>query len=284
MFKKKRYFWIFSLPAVIFLLLIMIIPFIVGIFYSFTNSNGLTFSWVGFKNFGLLLHDQNFIQSFLITVAFSLLSVIGINIIALGFSLLVTRKDNQLNRILRTIFFVPNLIGGILLGFIWQFIFTRVFAAFGSLLNLNFLKGWLSSSTTGLWGLVILFWWQMSGYIMLVFISFLNSIPKNTIESAQLDGANDWQIFWHIKVPQLAPAFTISLFLTLANSFKLYEQNLALTNGGPYRSTEMISMSIYNNAFINYQQGYAQAEGIFLFIFVALLTFVQLYFSRKNEA
>ncbi|KGO31605.1 carbohydrate ABC transporter permease [Oenococcus alcoholitolerans] len=283
MFIRRRYYWIFVLPALIFLTIVIVIPFIIGIYYSFTNSNGITGSWIGFRNYQLLLGDHNFLESIWLTLVFSLLSVVGINVIALCFALLVTRKNNRLNKLLRTIFFVPNLIGGILLGFIWQFIFIQVFGALGNLFHWSFLNGWLSTPATGLWGLVILFWWQMSGYVMLIYISFLNAIPRNTIESAALDGANSWQTFWGIKIPQLAPAFTISLFLTLANSFKLYEQNLALTNGGPYRSTEMIAMNIYNTAFINYQQGYAQAAGVFLFIFVALLSFAQLYFSRKGE-
>ncbi|OIK66285.1 ABC transporter permease [Oenococcus oeni] len=284
MFTRKYNYWLFIAPTLILLAVIIVIPFIIGIFYSFTNSNGLTASWIGLKNYQLLLSDDNFLESCWLTILFSLLSVVGINVIGLGFALLVTRSDNYFNRLLRTIFFVPNLIGGILLGFIWQFIFIQIFQAFGESLDWSWLKGWLSTPATGLWGLVILFWWQMSGYIMLIYISFLNNIPKNTIESAELDGANNQQIFWHIKLPQLAPAFTISLFLTLANSFKIYEQNLALTNGGPYRSTELISMNIYNTAFVNYQQGYVQAEGIVLFIFVMLVSFAQLYFSRKRES
>ncbi|WP_333589975.1 sugar ABC transporter permease, partial [Ligilactobacillus acidipiscis] len=172
---------------------------------------------------------------------------------------------------------------GVLLGFIWQFIFTNAFKALAVNLSQSWLNGWLSDETTGFWGMVILFTWQMSGYIMLVYISFLNAIPKNSIEASTLDGASELQTFFHVKLPQLAPAFTISLFLTLANSFKMYEQNLALTNGGPYRSTEMISMYIYNTAFVNFQQGYAQAAGIILFIVVAVVSFVQLYFSRKGE-
>lgn len=283
MFAKKYDYWLFVLPSLLLIGIVIIIPFLIGIYYSFTNSNGISATWIGLKNYILLFNDANFLQSCALTLSFSLLSIVGINLIALGFALLVTHRNNRLNRLLRTIFFIPNLIGGILLGFIWQFIFVQVFGAIGSQLHLSFFNGWLSSPTTGLWGLVILFWWQMSGYVMLIYIAFLNAIPISTIESAQLDGANEGQIFWHIRLPQLAPAFTISLFLTLANSFKLYEQNLALTNGGPYRSTEMISMNIYNTAFANYQQGYAQAAGILLFIFVALVSFGQLYFSRKGE-
>ncbi|MFT8469735.1 carbohydrate ABC transporter permease [Oenococcus sp.] len=283
MFQKKYYYWLFVLPSLILISIIILIPFLIGIYYSFTNSNGITASWIGLKNYFLLFSDANFLQSCWLTFLFSLLSVAGINVIALSFALLVTRQDNRFTKFLRTIFFIPNLIGGILLGFIWQFIFIQVFGALGSQLHLSFFSGWLSTPESGLWGLVILFWWQMSGYIMLIYVAFLNAIPRSTIESAKLDGANEGQIFWWIKLPQLAPAFTISLFLTLANSFKLYEQNLALTNGGPYRSTEMIAMNIYNTAFVNYQQGYAQAAGILLFIFVALISFGQLYFSRKGE-
>ncbi|WP_143790288.1 carbohydrate ABC transporter permease, partial [Oenococcus oeni] len=166
MFTRKYNYWLFIAPTLILLAVIIVIPFIIGIFYSFTNSNGLTASWIGLKNYQLLLSDDNFLESCWLTILFSLLSVVGINVIGLGFALLVTRSDNYFNRLLRTIFFVPNLIGGILLGFIWQFIFIQIFQAFGESLDWSWLKGWLSTPATGLWGLVILFWWQMSGYIM----------------------------------------------------------------------------------------------------------------------
>ena len=282
MLKRHQYYG-FIIPALVFIIGIIIIPFIYGVFDSFTNSNGISRQFIGLKNYELLFHDYNFLQSFWLTVKFSVVSVILINLVGLIFALIVTHKDNWFNNTLKTVFFVPNLIGGVLLGFIWQFIFTNAFKALAVNLSLSWLNGWLSDETTGFWGMVILFTWQMSGYIMLVYISFLNAIPKNSIEASTLDGASELQTFFHVKLPQLAPAFTISLFLTLANSFKMYEQNLALTNGGPYRSTEMISMYIYNTAFVNFQQGYAQAAGIILFIVVAVVSFVQLYFSRKGE-
>lgn len=280
---KKHQYLTFILPAFFFILLIIVIPFMIGIYYSFTNSNGLNASFIGLKNFKVLFQDTTFLQSLWLTIKFSIVSVILINLIGLAFALLVTSHNNQFTKLMRTIFFVPNLIGGILLGFIWQFIFTSAFQSIATIFHIGFLKGWLSNPSTGFWGIVILFVWQMSGYIMLIYISFLNSIPKNTIQAATLDGANKIKTFFYIKLPQLAPAFTISLFLTLSNSFKLYEQNLALTNGGPYRSTEMISMYIYNTAFVNFQQGYAQAAGIILFLCVALISFIQLVISRKRE-
>lgn len=280
---KKHQYWAFVLPALLFIVFIIALPFLIGIYYSFTDSNGLRASFIGFKNYQILFHDVIFLQSLWLTVKFSVVSVLLINIFGLAFALIVTRSDNRFNKSLRTVFFMPNLIGGILLGFIWQFIFTSAFKAIASSLNLNFFNGWLSDPNTGFWGIVILFVWQMSGYIMLIYVSFLNAIPQNTIQAARLDGANKWQTLLFIKLPQLAPAFTISLFLTLANSFKLYEQNLALTNGGPYRSTEMISMYIYNTAFVNFQQGYAQAAGIILFLCVTLVSFLQLALSRRRE-
>ncbi len=282
MLKKHQYYG-FIVPAVVFIIGIIIIPFVFGIYDSFTNSNGISREFIGWKNYSLLFKDYNFLQSFWLTVRFSVVSVILINLVGLVFALIVTSKTNWFNNTLKTIFFVPNLIGGVLLGFIWQFIFTNAFKAIGTGFDWSWLNGWLSDSATGFWGMVILFTWQMSGYIMLVYISFLNQIPHNTIEASMLDGASGIQTFFNVKLPQLAPAFTISLFLTLANSFKMYEQNLALTNGGPYRSTEMVSMFIYNTAFVNFQQGYAQAAGIILFIVVAVVSFIQLYFSRKGE-
>lgn len=280
---KKHQYLAFVLPALIFIFLIIVVPFLIGIYYSFTDSNGLRASFIGWKNFEVLFRDATFLQSFWLTVKFSVVAVVLINLVGLAFALIVTTHNNRLTKSLRTIFFMPNLIGGILLGFIWQFIFTSAFQAVATAFDLNFLKGWLSDPTTGFWGIVILFVWQMSGYIMLIYVSFLNAIPKNTIQAAILDGAKPTQIFFYVKLPQLAPAFTISLFLTLANSFKLYEQNLALTNGGPYRSTEMVSMYIYNTAFVNFQQGYAQAAGIILFLCVTLVSFIQLTISRKQE-
>ena len=163
---KKHQYLAFVLPALIFILLIIVVPFLIGIYYSFTDSNGLRASFIGWKNFEVLFRDATFLQSFWLTVKFSVVAVVLINLVGLAFALIVTTHNNRLTKSLRTIFFMPNLIGGILLGFIWQFIFTSAFQAVATAFDLNFLKGWLSDPTTGFWGIVILFVWQMSGYII----------------------------------------------------------------------------------------------------------------------
>ena len=178
---------------------------------------------------------------------------------------------------------MPNLIGGLILGFIWQFIFVGVFQTIGETFKINFLQGWLSDDKTGFWGLVIILTWQMAGYLMVIYIAALQNIPSELIEAAEIDGANSWEKTRHIIIPMVAPAFTISIFLTLANSFKLFDQNLALTNGGPGNATEMLALNIYKTAFTFSKYGEAQAKSIVFFIVVAGITLVQVYFSKKKE-
>lgn len=282
--KKEKYFYLaFLLPCFLALALVIFIPLLYGIYTSFTDSNGYTMSFIGLGNYQRLLDDNQFWSSLWFTVKFAIVSVIGINVLGLSFALLVTQKAGRISNFFRTIFFMPNLIGGIILGFIWQFIFVQAFEGIARLTEFSFFSGWLSTTATGFWGLVIVFVWQMSGYIMIIYISFLNNIPTDINEAAAIDGANTWQTFWRIKLPMLAPAFTISLFLTLANAFKVYDQNLALTNGAPFGSTEMVAMNIYNTAFFQYQQGYAQAKGIVYLLLVAAISLTQVYFTRKRE-
>lgn len=195
----------------------------------------------------------------------------------------MTQKIGSVTTVFRTMYFTPNLIGGLILGFIWQFIFIRAFAGIAESTNIEFFNGWLSDPSTAYWAMLIVFLWQMSGYIMLVYIAFLSKIPHDLIEAAQLDGASAFQTFIHIKLPMLAPAFTISLFLTLANAFKVYDLNLALTSGGPFRSSEMVAMNIYNTAFLQYQQGYAQAKGLVFLVIIILISITQVYFTREKE-
>lgn len=240
-------------------------------------------NFIGLENYTRLLNDNQFLSSVWFTVKFAIVSVIGVNFIGLSMALLVTQRTGKISNLFRTIFFMPNLVGGIILGFIWQFIFVKAFEGIAQLTGISFFSSWLADTTTGFWGLVIVFLWQMSGYIMIIYISFLNSIPGDINEAASIDGASTWQTFWRIKLPMLAPAFTISLFLTLANAFKVYDQNLALTNGAPFGSTEMVAMNIYNTAFFQYQQGYAQAKGIVYLLLVAAISLTQVYYTRKRE-
>lgn len=281
--QKKTWFYLFCAPVVIALFLVVIVPFFYGVYYSFTNWDAVARGeFVGIANYTKLIHDQGFWQAIWFTAKFALVSIILINLIGLGLALLVTQKFKGAN-LLRTIFFMPNLIGGLILGFIWQFIFINAFAAIGDLLQMPSLKTWLSTTETGFWAMVIVMCWQMSGYIMVIYISYLQGVDDALLEAADLDGATAWQKFWHVKFPLIMPGFTVSLFLTLSNSFKLYDQNLSLTNGGPYNSTQMVAMNIYNTAFVENKMGYAQAKAVIFFLFVAIISLTQVYITKKKE-
>ncbi|WP_067837697.1 carbohydrate ABC transporter permease [Amphibacillus sediminis] len=282
-FRQSTY-WLFLLPCLLAITIVIIYPFLQGVYFSFTEYNGFQITeFVGLSNYRQLLSDQNFLNSLSFTARFSIASIVGINVMGLGLALLVTQKTSKLSTIFRTIYFMPNLIGGIILGFIWQFIYLRAFDGLAQLTGWDFFSGWLADTETGFWGLVILFVWQMSGYIMVIYISFLNNVPQELLEASTIDGANAWQRFMHVKFPLIAPAFTISLFLTLSNAFKVYDQNMALTGGGPFGSTEMVTMNIYNTAFMTRQMGYAQAKAVIFLIIVASLSVIQIYFTRKRE-
>lgn len=280
---RSMSFWLFITPALFALTVVVFFPFLYGFFYTFTDWNGLrATSFLGLENYLSIFQDRSFLDSMVFTIKFALTSIVLVNILGLSLAVLVTQKI-KISTGLRTIFFMPNLIGGLILGFIWQFIFVSGFDAVGKLLNIEFLQGWLSTSETGFWGLVILNVWQYAGYIMIIYISYLQSVPQELLEAAEIDGANIFQRFWRIKFPLVAPAFTVSLFLTLSNAFKLYDQNLALTNGGPYGSTEMLAMQIYDTAFGRYEMAYAQAKAVIFFILVAFVALTQVYFNKKRE-
>ncbi|GAA4066506.1 sugar ABC transporter permease [Amphibacillus indicireducens] len=280
---KNLSFWLFLLPALFALIVVVFFPFLYGFYYTFTDWNGLrATTFLGLDNYFAIFSDQRFIDSLVFTIKFAITSIVIVNALGLGLAVLVTQKIKISNG-LRTIFFMPNLIGGLILGFIWQFIFISGFDAVGKLLDINFLQGWLSTSETGFWGLVILNVWQYAGYIMIIYISYLQGVPQELLEAAEIDGASIFQRFWRIKFPLVAPAFTVSLFLTLSNAFKLYDQNLALTNGGPYGSTEMLAMEIYNTAFSRFDMAYAQSKAVIFFILVAVVALTQVYVNKKRE-
>jgi len=276
-------FWLFLTPVLLALGLVVIVPFIYGFVYSFTNWNGMTATeFLGLKNYLTLFKDTEFRSAIWFTTKFAVVAIILLNIFGLGLAVLVTRKIRS-NNFLRTIFFMPNLIGGLILGFIWQFIFISVFGNLGDLLGIEALNGWLSTTTTGFWGLVILTTWQMAGYIMIIYIAYLENIPRELIEAAEVDGASSLQKFRHITFPLVAPAFTISMFLTLSNSFKIYDQNLSLTNGGPFNSTQMVAMDIVKTAFTENKMAYAQSKAVIFFIIVAAVAITQVYYNKKRE-
>lgn len=281
---RTKAFWLLLAPALLALAIVLFIPLLTGSYYSLTNWNGNTVGeFVGFENYLRALNDQGFIDSLLFTAKFSFFSVILINIVALGLAMFVTQKLGRWTTFFRTIFFMPNLIGGIILGFIWQFIFNKAFESLATMTGIDFFAGWLNTPETGFRGLIILFVWQMSGYMMLIYISFLNNIPEEILEAADMDGANPLQVFFRIKLPMLMPAFTVTLFLTLSNAFKIYDQNLALTQGGPFNSTQMVAMNIYNEAFGMRKMGYAQAKAVIFLVIIVIISVVQISLTRKKE-
>lgn len=283
--KSKLRFWLFLAPALISFGIIVFIPMISGFFYAFTDWNGISsdLNFVGFQNFiTIFTTDSTFIHAFLFTAAFAVIVVILVNGIGLLLAILVTQKFKG-STFLRGIFFMPNLIGGLLLGFTWQFIFTNVFAAIGRFFHIPWLEGWLSTMATGFWGLVILTVWQLSGYMMIIYIAQIQTIPASLKEAATIDGASSWQTFKHVTLPLMMPAFSIGLFLSVSNSFKMFDQNLALTGGGPHRSTEMLALNIYQTAFNSSQFGLAQAKAIVFLIIVAAIGLTQLYLTKRRE-
>lgn len=281
--KNSLFFWLFLAPVLIALIMVVVIPLLYGVYYSFTNWDGInTPVFAGITNYIQLLGDEGFRNALWFTTKFAVVSVVLINAIGLGLALLVTQKLKGSN-LMRTVFFMPNLIGGLILGFIWQFVFIQGFDAIGQAVGTQALQGWLSTTRTGFWGLVILTAWQMSGYIMIIYIAHLEGIPEDLVEAAQIDGANVFQRFRHIIFPLVAPAFTVSMFLTLSNSFKLYDQNLSLTGGAPYNSTQMVAMNIYNTAFLENKMAYAQSKALIFFIIIAVISLTQVYYNKKRE-
>lgn len=280
---KNVSYWLFLAPVLLALTVVVLIPLLYGVYYSFTDWNGIEVkNFVGFQHYIELFNDDKFIDSMLFTVKFSVVSIIMINLIGLCLALIVTSKIKS-SGFLRTIFFMPNLIGGLILGFIWQFIFLKVFSSIGEIIGMEQLQGWLSTTETGFWGLVILMSWQMAGYIMIIYIAHLEGLPTELLEAASIDGATAFQRFRYIIFPLVAPAFTVSMFLTLSNSFKLYDQNLSLTAGGPYDSTQMVAMNIFRSAFSENQMAYASAKAVIFFVIVAAISLIQVYYNKKRE-
>ncbi|MFB3169580.1 sugar ABC transporter permease [Neobacillus sp. 179-C4.2 HS] len=284
--KEAGLFTLFVGPVLLAFILIVLIPFFTGIYYAFTDWNGVTGSvkWVGLDNFKYLFtEDKQFQTSFILTTKYTVVAIILTNLIGFGLALLVAQKLKTKN-VLRTVFFMPNLIGGLILGFIWQFIFVKGFASIGQLTGISvFELAWLGDSKTAFWGIVIVSVWQGAGYIMIIYIAALQNVPQELIEAARIDGANRFQVLRHITMPLVAPAVTICLFLTTASSFKVFDANLSLTNGGPFKSTEMLALNIYTEAFVNNRYGIGEAKALIFFIVVAAITVLQVTISKKKE-
>ncbi|TDG00511.1 carbohydrate ABC transporter permease [Paenibacillus piri] len=277
---------VFVGPAAIFFALIVITPFLLSIYYSFTEWNGVTsdMKWTGFDNFRrILFTDEDFHKSFWFTTRFSVTNVLLANVVGFGLALLLTQKLKSRN-VLRTVFFLPNVIGGLLLGFIWQFIFVKGFTAIGELTGIAFFQlPWLGDAPTAFWALVIVSVWQTAGYLMVIYIAALSNVPKDVTEAATIDGANRLQTLRHITLPLIMPAVTVCLFLTISWAFKMYDLNVSLTQGGPFNSTQSVALNIYEEAFRNNRYGLGTAKSLLFFIVVALISSIQVWVTKRKE-
>ena len=279
----KKFLMFGALPLFIFTI-VLLVPFTQGLFLTFTNWDGFELSsFVGLDNYILAFQDPGFWTTLSFTGSFVLVSIVLINAVAFGLALLVTAKLRSSN-IFRTFFFVPNLIGGVVLGVIWQFIFSGAIVELGKSFDIPFLQNsMLNDPGTAFWALMIVTVWQQSGYMMIIYITGLISIETDVLEAARIDGASAFRTLWAIKIPLMAQAFTISLFLTLRSGFMAYDVNLALTGGGPYRSTELISMHIFQEAFGFGNVETGQAKAIVMFVLVAAAALVQVVISKRLE-
>jgi len=281
----RRWAPLFIWPTLAAFCIGFIYPFLQGIYLSFcsfiTTSDA---EWVGLDNYIAALKDGTFRYSFFLTAVFAAVSVVLINVVAFALAWALTGKLRGKN-FFRTVFFLPNLIGGIVLGYIWQLIFNGVLSAFDTALALE--------AKYGFWGLVILTAWQQVGYMMVIYIAGLQSVPESLYEAARIDGASGWQILKNVTIPMIMPSVTICTFLTLTGSFKLFDQNLALTAGAPGKLmtggttvylTEMLALNIYNTFYSNASaRGVGQAKAVLFFLLVAVIALLQLRFTRKRE-
>ncbi|MCI7740805.1 MAG: sugar ABC transporter permease [Clostridiales bacterium] len=282
----RRWFPVFLLPMVAAFCIGFVWPFLQGLFLSFCKFKTTSkWTWVGISNYIKAIQDDSFMYSFSYTALFALISLVLINVLAFAVAFALTQKIKGSN-LFRTVFFMPNLIGGIVLGYIWSMIFDGFLSRYGTSIVVN--------TTWGFWGLIILMCWQQIGYMMIIYIAGLQAVPEDMLEAAKIDGANGWQTLFKVTIPNVMPSITICMFLTLTNGFKLFDQNLALTGGQPYiinpdgtsiHTTEMLALNIYNTFYgqASNSRGVAQAKAVLFFILVAAIGLIQLRATRQKE-
>ena len=272
----RKYFPIFLLPTLAAFTIGFLVPFILGVYLSFCQFTTITDDmWTGFSNYPKLFGDAVFRHSLWYTALFTIVTMVLINVLAFLVALALTRKIRGRN-LFRTVFFMPNLIGGIILGYIWQLLLNGILALVGRTLTY--------SGTYGFWGLVVLLCWQQIGYMMIIYIAGIQSIPGELTEAAKIDGATYWQRIRYVVIPMVMPAITVCTFLTLTNGFKLFDQNLALTNGAPSRMSEMLALNIYNTFYGRPgYEGVGQAKAVVFFILVAAIALIQNRITSSKE-
>lgn len=293
-------FWLFLAPVLVAFALVIVVPFALGIYYSFTNWSSSARAdsvvrFIGLENYAKSFADPAFLHSFIVTVSYTAMNVVFINAVAFGLAMLVTSKI-KLRKFYRVGFFLPNLIGGLILGYIWQFLFNNALPSLGNVIP--FLSGladpdayMLSKSGTALVALVIVGTWQYAGYIMMIYIAAIENVPVELHEAAMIDGASPLQRLRAITLPMVAQAFTVTMFLTLVQSFKQFDVNVSLTSGGPSTlfqgrpilGTELLALNIYNTAFLSNKLSEGQARAVVFFVVLAIISLIQVAVNKKKE-
>lgn len=272
----KKYYPIFALPTTAAFIIAFLLPFVMGIYLSFTRFTTIgDAEFTGLSNYIEAFTSKDFLNSLWFTVKFTLVSVVSVNLIAFTLAMLLTRSI-KLRNFFRTVFFMPNLIGGIVLGYIWQLIINGVLERVGVTITFD--------AKYGFWGLVVLMNWQMIGYMMIIYIAGIGNIPSDLTDAAKVDGASSFEILRHVIIPMVMPSITICLFLTITNSFKLFDANLALTDGAPSKQTAMLALDIYKTFYGSVgSQGVGQAKAVIFFLLLAAISLIQLKFTRERE-
>ncbi|MDR0496966.1 MAG: sugar ABC transporter permease [Treponema sp.] len=293
--KHNLVFYLFLFPSVFAFFMIIIIPFLMGMYYSLTDwtaITGATVEWVGLKNFIAIMDDVTFLNAFMITTVYAILSIFVLNVVAFFLALLVTGKISHTG-VFRAGFFLPNLIGGLILGYIWQFIFNSAIPAFGGMIGFTWLKEhvFIADRYLALLAIIIVGTWQYGGYIMMIYVASLQAIPASMTEAASIDGANYGQRLRYIIFPLVAPAFTVSMFLTFINSFKQFDVNFALTAGGPagmflgkpVMTNQFLALNIYQTAFSYQRLAEAQAKAVIFFVVITVISLIQVRHNKRRE-
>jgi len=298
--QNNRVFFYFLFPSLFSFSVFVALPFFQGIWFSMTNWTGLNTGreiYLGFANYKTIFSDYEFVYSFMRTAIYSVLNIIAINLVAFSLAMMVT-QNLKLKNVYRAAFFMPNLIGGLILGYIWQFVYNRALVELGGIFNPSI----LISGDRAIIGLIVVVSWQYAGYIMMIYIAALQNVPQDLIEASKIDGANAWQRLRAITFPMIAQSFTIAMFLTLTTSFKQFDTVLSLTQGGPatklplwlanlfnlslqpvVQSTDLIAINIYDEAFVNTQMGIGQAKAIVFFIVLLIVSLVQVRYNQRKE-
>ncbi|HEX3022999.1 MAG TPA: sugar ABC transporter permease [Lachnospiraceae bacterium] len=283
--ERLKTFTIFALPGILVFVAVVIVPFLYGLYLTFTDWNGISSetNFIFLNNYIEVFKDSEFWKALLLTLKYVFFSVIFVNIVAFFLAFLLTNGMKR-QSFFRTGFFTPNLIGGVVLGFIWQFVFSRVLVTIGESGGIDFLtKSWLADPTKAFWAIVIVTVWQSSGYMMLIYIAGFSGIPKDILEAASIDGCTGVQKLKNITVPLMVPSFVICIFLTLSRCFMVYDLNLSFTGGEPYGTTIMAAMHVYNKAFTSRAYGVGQAEALILFLLVATISIIQIVIGKRKE-